>query len=392
MTGIPSSTKTDSRIAWVDVAKGIGIAIVFHGHLVRCFIDLGVAGAATQMRWIYAFHMPMFFMLVGFVYKDRAIPFDAFIKRQIRTRLVPVWVFNIVGMLVWIATQYARGADGWVQQQGWGSLARHCATQMLELLYQGRARENWNVVTWFLICLFTVELWQFCLRPLVRTTRGLVVSLLCFVVLATIVNVYSDPIHILVPQRHWWYISSGLTAMIFYQLGILMRRLGLLMSDGATARRVALAAACLLVTFVTYQLNQGLRTYHFGVVLMIDAEFGNTWWFFVTALAGSFLIVYISQLLAGSRLLKYVGQNTLTLMCMDGILLEFVNPELADWIVGLGLGQHWLVFAGICVLCTLLSLVICLPVNWFLQQYLPWTVGRLKRRSGSAGGQSPMGD
>ena len=173
--------------------------------------------------------------------------------------------------------------------------------------------------------------------------------------------------------------------MIFYQLGILLRRLGWLIGDGATARQVALAAACLLATLVTYQLNHGLRTYHFGVVLMVDAKFGNPWWFFVTALAGSFFIVYASQVLAGNRLLKYLGQNTLTLMCMDGILLEFVNPELADLIVGLGLGHHWLVFSGTCLVCTVLSLLICLPVNWFLQQHLPWTVGRSRLRPASAG-------
>lgn len=385
MTDIPTAAKTSSRIPWVDVAKGVGIAIVFYGHFVQCFIDLGVPIASSQMKWIYAFHMPMFFMLVGFVYKDRPLPFDGFIKRQVRTRLVPVWVFNIAGMLVWIATEYSRGAEGWVHQHGWASVARHCATRTLEMLYQGLAREEWNVVTWFLVCLFTVELWYYCLRPLVRTTGRLVVSLVCFVLLAILVNLYSEPIHVLFPQRHWWYISSGLTAMVFYQLGILLRRLGLLTGDGATARRIVLAAACLLVTLVTYRLNEGLRTYRFGVVLMVDAKFGDPWWFFVTALAGSFLIVYVSQILAGSRVLKYLGQNTLTLMCMDGILLEFVNPELADLTVGLGLGQHWLAFSVACLVCTVLSLAVCLPVNWFLQQHLPWTIGRTRARSAPAG-------
>jgi fucose 4-O-acetylase-like acetyltransferase len=90
----------------VDLAKGMGIAIVFCGHFVQCFIDPGVPIASSQMRWIHAIHMPMFFMLVGFVYKERALLFDGFIKRQVRTRLVPVWVFNVAGMLIWIATEY----------------------------------------------------------------------------------------------------------------------------------------------------------------------------------------------------------------------------------------------------------------------------------------------
>ena len=71
MNSIASTPKLSSRIPWVDVAKGLGIALVFYGHFVQCFIDLGVPAAAGQMRWIYSFHMPFFFLLVGYVYKDR---------------------------------------------------------------------------------------------------------------------------------------------------------------------------------------------------------------------------------------------------------------------------------------------------------------------------------
>jgi acyltransferase len=381
MTRMPARNLTDARIPWVDVAKALGIVLVFHGHFVQWFIPLGVEAAAAQMKWIYAFHMPMFFMLVGFVYKDRAIPFDAFIKRQLRTRLVPAWIFNIVGMFAWIATQYARGANGWVQQQGWGALFRHCATETLALLYQGRARVEWNIVTWFLICLFTIELWQYGLRPLLRSTRRLVISMLCFAALAVLVNIYSDPIHVLFPQRHWWYISAGLTAMVFYQLGMLLRRLGLLTDGGVSPTRVIFAAACFLVTLGTYELNRAADANEFGVVLMVAARFGNLGWFLVTALAGSFFIVFLSQLVAGSRLLQYVGRITLTLLCLDGILLEFVNRPLADVMVARGLTDSTWGFTILGLLCTVLSLAICLPANWLLERYAPWTIGGRKQRA-----------
>lgn len=378
MPDFPSSTQPDQRIDWVDVAKALGIALVFYGHFVQWFVPLRVWAATHQMKWIYAFHMPVFFLLVGFVYKARDIPFDAFLKRQIRTRLVPAWVFNVVGMLAWITTEVARGAEGWVQQQGWGSLAGLCAAQVLELLYQGRARENWNIVTWFLICLFTVELWQYGLRALVRTTRGLIMSLLCFAALSVVVTVYSDPIHVFFPQRHWWYISTGLTAIFFYQLGMLMRRSGLFIGAGFTLRRLIAAAGCLLITLVTYDLNR------IGIVMMIDARFGDVIWFFLTALSGSLFIVFASQLCAGSRVLQYVGRTTLTLMCLNGILLEFVNKPLAKPLMARGLADNTWVFTTVALLFTLLSLTVSLPVSAFLERYVPWTVGRTYRRAAAA--------
>ena len=63
---------TVSRFNWVDVAKGVAITLVVFGH---CWRGLETAGifanlpsgvfAAVDQR-IYAFHMPLFFMISGF--------------------------------------------------------------------------------------------------------------------------------------------------------------------------------------------------------------------------------------------------------------------------------------------------------------------------------------
>ncbi|WP_338504270.1 acyltransferase family protein [Sphingomonas kaistensis] len=54
------------RTQWVDVARGLGIILVVWGHALRAHFDLtGVAWAAAQDRWIYSFHMPLFFLLAG---------------------------------------------------------------------------------------------------------------------------------------------------------------------------------------------------------------------------------------------------------------------------------------------------------------------------------------
>lgn len=50
------------RIEWIDGAKGIGILLMVIGH----------AGAPDFLRhWIYGFHMPMFFIIAGFVYNKK---------------------------------------------------------------------------------------------------------------------------------------------------------------------------------------------------------------------------------------------------------------------------------------------------------------------------------
>lgn len=54
------------RIEYVDVAKGIAILCVVAGHTFAAY-DPG----SLQNKFIYSFHMPLFFILSGFFYKPQ---------------------------------------------------------------------------------------------------------------------------------------------------------------------------------------------------------------------------------------------------------------------------------------------------------------------------------
>ena len=47
--------KIQSRISWIDIAKGYGILFVIFAHL----------GMGMIKGWIYTFHMPLFFFYLG---------------------------------------------------------------------------------------------------------------------------------------------------------------------------------------------------------------------------------------------------------------------------------------------------------------------------------------
>lgn len=53
------------RIDWVDVAKGVGIFLMVMGHS-------SMPDAVN--RWIYSFHMPLFFLLSGLVFNPGKYP------------------------------------------------------------------------------------------------------------------------------------------------------------------------------------------------------------------------------------------------------------------------------------------------------------------------------
>lgn len=63
------------RLEWIDLAKGVGILLVVIGHAGRGVLNAGVPDENALLplmdRAIYAFHMPLFFVLSGVTFGMR---------------------------------------------------------------------------------------------------------------------------------------------------------------------------------------------------------------------------------------------------------------------------------------------------------------------------------
>lgn len=80
-----SDYQQNIRIPMIDIAKGIGIILVVIGHTKL---------PTVAMNIIYAFHVPLFFVLSGIVFSGNK-PFVTQIYNKIRTLLVPYYFFGI---------------------------------------------------------------------------------------------------------------------------------------------------------------------------------------------------------------------------------------------------------------------------------------------------------
>ena len=81
------------RIEYVDVAKGIAILSVIVGHTFSAY-DPG----SLLNRFIYSFHMPLFFILSGFFYRPQ--DFKTAFGRKVKNLLVPYLIINAVRCLI----------------------------------------------------------------------------------------------------------------------------------------------------------------------------------------------------------------------------------------------------------------------------------------------------
>ena len=79
------------RYDYADIAKGIGIILMVVGH----------TGAPRFItNWIYAFHMPLFFILSGWLTNWNITGFVGFCKNKVRSLLVPFMLYSIIVLIV----------------------------------------------------------------------------------------------------------------------------------------------------------------------------------------------------------------------------------------------------------------------------------------------------
>ncbi len=141
------------RIPMVDVARFYGIVLVYFGHVVERMMYLGSPAAAHQYKFIYSLHMLLFFVLAGFIAKASVqdLNIKDFAKSRLASRLVPFFFFNLLLALLSLGVPrdfppfpLASAGDYWA-----------ATVSTLTTL------PIFDIPTWFLMCLITVEVLHF---------------------------------------------------------------------------------------------------------------------------------------------------------------------------------------------------------------------------------------
>lgn len=108
------------RLDWIDQARGIGIILVVVGHALRGLVASGILGQGPLVvaidRAIYAFHMPLFFLLAGLTFMPGAArqPLGRFVANRAQRLLWPLclWTWLFVGMQIAAGT-FSNAQIGW---------------------------------------------------------------------------------------------------------------------------------------------------------------------------------------------------------------------------------------------------------------------------------------
>jgi fucose 4-O-acetylase-like acetyltransferase len=136
------------RVAYVDIAKGIGIILVVMGHN-----DFALISPFAH-KLIYSFHMPMFFFMSGMFFKPD-VPFFSFLRNRFNRVLKP---FLAILLLIYFASI------------SFSKVSLVVATKrLLKAMYANGHYLDW-VQLWFLSHLFIVSLFAYLFFKAVKRT------------------------------------------------------------------------------------------------------------------------------------------------------------------------------------------------------------------------------
>lgn len=352
------------RDGGLDAARGVAIVLVLVAHALEAqFLERpdGVFVETSFRLWqaIYAFHMPLFFLLSGAANRGIATKTGHEVIAGSAKLVLLAWICQIVGATTAIVLGRIPLAPG----------------PVVETLFRPIVvGYDWSTaVIWFLVALAVV-------RPVVHALsarRSAPAMVAAFVVLGLGAVALVDPAIDDLQQIRTW-----VPGVFFFALG------GWIARDRRRLPAMPFGAVLLVAAIALAPLNLGCRWSPLEVcgltvldghaaVVMVGGFYGNLPLFLITALLGS---IGVWSIAAAIRPLgaEGIGRRSLELFLLNGFVLVFAGPIAASvdprGIVGSVFHVGWVVGA-VPLHLALLRLVGGVPAGLITSS--EWLAGRL---------------
>lgn len=276
------------RDASFDIMKGIGILAVIAGHSIK----LVTYDDTLLWRFIYSFHMPMFFLIGGFFYKESTDFPRKFIKDS--KRLVIPYMITSFAFLFY---QYLTDAAFYDSYKYtliailWGTGESHTSAIWPNMPHIG--------AIWFLLALFWCRTFFNIIVTDIKKPYIVVVSI---ALLATITDRYiiNLPLGLL----------PGLSAMIYYIIGYYLHHLKI------NQYSIYLCGTCWLLHLFYSRIDMCNCFYGYYPIDILGTVFGT-------------LIIYkLSKAITSltySKYLTWLGQVSLVMMCFHTLESNIID-------------------------------------------------------------------
>ena len=278
-----------NRIEWLDTAKGIGIILIVLGHC------LPLESFPCQI--IFTFHVPLFFLLSGYVFKSK-YSFNAVLKKKFHAVLIPFFQAFVLGLIVSLAVPVWR--------------AELSVSKVLQDLFLGNPENVHNSSIWFLLCLF----WTYvCFCLIQKTTLPVQLLLLSGIYVLDCLFIRFFP-----GKRLPFCLDCVPLALVFFSAGFYLKENDIFgFQKKKLLKSILLFVASSVLVFIIYRFNGSMNLH--GLTI------GNPVLYILAGVSGSLAVVAFSMIVSlyfrvTKAVLLWFGRHSLIIMCTQSILIR----------------------------------------------------------------------
>lgn len=315
------------RINYLDCIRGFALLLVILGHIYIYTNPIKV--------WIYSFHMPLFFIISGFLWSNKNIDIKITIIKRFKALIIPYILFGLVFFILR------------------SNLNSSINLSLKNYIFSLLTTSNLGAL-WFLPSLFIIEVMFSVLNKLkIHDSVRIIITLILFFI-GLNGNKYYTSIYIIVIYR-------SLVGFGFFVLGKYI------------FKYIKNIKVSYIVIFFMLLVNVNLSLKNSCVDLW-GLAFNNKVLYVVCSILGSFTTILffknISSKFENISLLNYVGINSLIIMSTHQLILDTINR-----ITGI---NSYGTLEGLFI-CTII-LIIEIPIIYIINRYLPFMIGKLNKK------------
>ena len=333
-----------ARSSIFDILKGIGIILVVLGHC-----------GFIYTNFIYMFHMPLFFIVTGYFFKelnyDNWLNVKNFIVRKIKFLYVPYVLTNLIFLY---CTQlfiklhfYSAQTPENIMMKGYDIIEPLSfklyliKTFEILILY---LREPLSGPTWFLKVLFFISVFScighyICKKIFKNTIKFQIARFLIYLLLFMLGNI----LHLI--KCNFYQIGTILTSCMFFYDGICYQKY---------QNKIKITYISFLISFIILLLSY-LYQYPYRTEISVNSYL-NPFIILLTSITGFIFLLSISKFLNNNEIVKnilaFIGANTLWILCLHSFCFRcltclhvFLYGEPISFLykhaVGITTGNGW---------------------------------------------------
>lgn len=353
MNGHILDEKAAKRIPWIDVAKGIGILAIVWGHVLR---------TGNFRTYLYAFNVPLFFILMGYTFKGNGALL-AFVKKKFRQTMIPYYIWSTLSILIFILMVRVVSLD---TSEASTSLVKN----VLGMLYANSRTiyMKWNLPLWFIPCMNSVLVCVFLIEKMLsKIQTGKNGWRIAVVVIFAVAGLaLQSGFNIKLPFQ----FESGIYMISFVEMGILMKEIRIVEKWGGESVNNLILVMLLFASVMLIKINgfAEIREYNYGKYPVL--------FFFYSSML-SILMMVLAYRFADCLLLSKIGRMSFPILLMHKfpiLLFQTVVPLSKSLLINPDTNMGM-----ICsIIVTIITIIMCGVAIGIIRNFAPWSIGMLK--------------